>query len=161
MECLKVKVDVLIEQVEDTLGTAPISVPALRKRIESTGKAWDDFEAQYDKMRASSGDKRVQDQVRAQEDHTQHSDFQCRYYGVLARAEDALINNEQHLQDEQHAEEVRLKASKVQQLNDEWKAVHQHIDTSLDEIKTRLEGDAIDSLELLKVKRNQLMAVKE
>ena len=50
MERLKVKVDVLIEQVEDTLGTAPISVPALRKRIESTGKAWDDFEAQYDKM---------------------------------------------------------------------------------------------------------------
>ena len=58
-------------------------------------------------------------------------------------------------------EEVRLKASKVQQLNAKWKAVHQHIDTSLDEIKTRLEGDAIDSLELLKVKRNQLMAIRE
>ena len=49
----------------------------------------------------------------------------------------------------------------MQQLNDKWKAVHQHIDTSLDEIKTRLEGDTIDSLELLKVKRNQLMEVKE
>ena len=84
MERLKVKVDVLIEQIEDTLGTAPISVPALRKRIESTGTAWDDFEAQYDKMRNSSGDKRVQDQVRAQEDHTLHADFQRRYYGVLA-----------------------------------------------------------------------------
>ena len=99
-ERLKVKMDVLIEQIEDTLGTAPISVPALWKRIESTGTAWDDFEAQYDKMRNTSGDKRVQDQVRAQEDHTQHADFQRCYYGVLARAEDALINDEQRLQDE-------------------------------------------------------------
>ena len=49
----------------------------------------------------------------------------------------------------------------MQQLKAKWKAVHQHIDTSLDEIKTRLEGDAIDSLELLKVKRNQLMAIRE
>ena len=42
-EFIKVNVDALIKQVEDTLSTAPISVPALRKRIESTGKAWDDF----------------------------------------------------------------------------------------------------------------------
>ena len=158
---LKVKMDVLITQIEDNLGTAPVSAPALWKRLKSTGTAWDDFEAQYDKMRNSSGDKRVQDQVRGQGDHTQHADFQCRYYGVLARSEDALINDEQPLQDERHAEEIHLKASNVQQLKAKWKAVHQHIDTSLDEIKTRLEGNAIDSLELLKVKRNQLMAVKE
>ena len=132
IERLKVKMDVLITQVEDTLGTDPISAPALRRRLESTGTAWDDFEAQYDKMRNTSGDKRVQDQVRAQEDHTLHADFQHRYYGVLARAEDALINDEQRLQDERHAEEVRLKASNVQQLQAKWKAVHQHIDTSLD-----------------------------
>ena len=99
-ERLKVKMDVLITQVEDTLGTDPIPVPALRRRLESTGTAWDDFEAQYDKMRNTSGDKRVQDQVRAQEDHTQHADFQRRYYGVLACAENALINDEQRRQDE-------------------------------------------------------------
>ena len=58
-------------------------------------------------------------------------------------------------------EEARLKANKVQHLNAKWMAAHQHIDMILDEIKTRLEGDPIDSLELLKVKRNQLMAVKE
>ena len=49
-ECLKVKMDVLITQVEDTLGTDPISVPALQRSLKSTGTAWDDFEAQYDKM---------------------------------------------------------------------------------------------------------------
>ena len=96
----KVKMDVLITQVEDTLGTDPISAPALCRRLESTGTAWDDFEAQYDKMRNSSGDKRVQDQVRAQVDHTLHADFQRRYYGVLARTENALIDDEERQQDE-------------------------------------------------------------
>ena len=107
-ERLKVKMDLLITQVEDTLGTDPIPVPVLRRRLDSTGTAWDDFEAQYDKMRNTSGDKRVQEQVRAQEDQTLHADFQRRYYGVLVQAEDALINDEQCLQDERHTEEVRL-----------------------------------------------------
>ena len=78
-ECLKVKMDLLITQVEDTLGTDPIPVPVLRRRLDNTGTAWDDFESQYDKMRNTSGDKRVQEQVRAQEDQTLHADFQCRY----------------------------------------------------------------------------------
>ena len=39
--------------------------------------------------------------------------------------------------------------------------MHQHIKTTLQEIKTRLEGDPIDNVELLQVKSNQLMAVKE
>ena len=75
-----------------------------------------------------------------------------------ARAEDALDND-------QDAEDVRPKAltskQKVQQYNAKWKGVHQHIDTSLEQIKTSLEGDDIDSLELIKVKRNQLMEVRE
>ena len=37
----------------------------------------------------------------------------------------------------------------------------QHIDTILDELKVRLEGEPISSLELLRVKSNQLTAVKE
>ena len=54
-----------------------------------------------------------------------------------------------------------LKELKVQQYNAKWKGVHQHIDTSLEQIRTSLEGDAINSLELIKVKRNQLMEVRE
>ena len=49
-ERLKDKVDFLVGQMENTLASILISVPALQKRIESTGTAWDDFEAQYDKM---------------------------------------------------------------------------------------------------------------
>ena len=49
----------------------------------------------------------------------------------------------------------------MQQLNAKWNAAHQHIETILQGIKTRLEGDPIDNVELLQVKSNQLMAVKE
>ena len=62
-ERLKDKVDFLVGQMENTLASIPISVPALQKRIESAGKAWNEYEGQYDKLRAAAGDKRVQDQV--------------------------------------------------------------------------------------------------
>ena len=72
---------------------------------------------------------------------------------------------EDALDQERSTEEARVKAlaskQKVQQYNAKWKGVHQHIDTSLEQIKTSLEGDDIDSLELIKVKRNQLMEVRE
>ena len=110
-ECLKVEMEVLVEQVESTLETMPISVPALQMRVESAKEAWGEFEQQYDKMRNATGDKWVADQVRAQEDHAQHADFQRRYYQVLGRADNALINHEQCRQDEKNAEECPSQSS--------------------------------------------------
>ena len=86
-----------------------------------------------------------------------------------ACAEDAL-DNEQNAEDVclkelKDAEDVRLKAltskRKVQQYTTRWKGVHHRIDRALEEIKASLEGDAIDSLEVLKVKEDRLMQVKE
>ena len=102
--------DVLIGQVESTLETMPISMPVLWKRVENAEKAWDEFEGQYDKMRSATGDKRVQELARAEQDHIQHAEFQRRYYEVLARAENAFINDEQCRREEQSAEDARLKA---------------------------------------------------
>ena len=42
-EYLKVKMEVLVEQVETTLETMPISVPALKIRVESAREAWGEF----------------------------------------------------------------------------------------------------------------------
>ena len=90
---------------------------------------------------------------------------------MLALADNALINDEQRRQDEKNSEDAhrealaqqekaRLKANKVQQLNAKWMAVHQHVDTVLDELKVRFDGEPICNLELLTVKSNQLAAVK-
>ena len=93
------------------------------------------------------------------------SDSQGRYTDLYGCVEDTLeeqrSEEDARLEALAKEEQARLKAIKVQQLNAKWMAAHQHIDTILDEIKTRLEGDPINSLELLTVKRNQLMAVKE
>ena len=74
------------------------------------------------------------------------------------RAEDVL-------DDDQNAEDVRPKAltseQKVQQYTTRWKGAHHRIDRSLEEIKASLEGVTIDSLEVLKVKEDQLKQIKE
>ena len=77
---------------------------------------------------------------------------------MLALAEDALDND-------QDTGDVRPKAltseQKVQQYTAKWKAVHHRIEASLEEIKTSLEGDAIVSPEVLKLKEDHLTQVYE
>ena len=113
-ERLKDKVEALIGQIENTLATIPISTSALQKRIKSAEEAWTEFEGQYDQLCAIVGEKRVQDQVWAEEDRARHAAFQRRYFEVRARAEDALDNErnteEARLKELKNAEDVRLKA---------------------------------------------------
>ena len=157
LERLKAKVENLIGQME-TLATNPTSTSALQRRISSAEKAWTTFEDQYDRLRAIAGERRPQDQVQTEEDRTNHATVQQRYLEVLARAEDALDND-------QDTGDVRPKVltseQKVQQYTARWKGVHHCIDKALEEIEASLEGDAIDSLEVLKVKEDRLMQVKE
>ena len=42
-EHLKTKIGVLLEQIETTVGMAPVSVPALKLRFEDVKGAWDKF----------------------------------------------------------------------------------------------------------------------
>ena len=88
---LKDKVEYLIVQMEDTLATNPTSTSALRRRIKNLEKAWIEFEAQYDRLLPGRGGFYVT--------------LQHRYFKVHARAEDALVND-------QNAEDVRLKELK-------------------------------------------------
>ena len=86
------------------------------------------------------------------------TEFKAQYLEVHARAEDAL-------DDDQDAEDVRPKEltseQKVQQYTTKWKGVHHRIDKALEEIEASLEGDPIDSLEVLNVKEYRLMQIKE
>ena len=151
LERIKDKVEALIVQMENTLATNPTSTSALRRRIKNAEKAWTEFEGQYDRLRAIAGQGRLQDQVQAEQDRAYHAALQRRYLEVHACAEDALDND-------QNAEDVRPKAltseQKVQQYTTRWKGAHHRIDRALEEIKASLEGAAIDSLEVLKVKED-------
>ena len=165
LECIMDKVEALIMQMENTLATNPTSTSALQKRIKSTEKAWTEFEDQYDQLCAIAEERWVQDQVRAEQDHAQHATFQHHYFEVRARAEEALVKDQNaedvRLKELKNAEDIHLKALKVQQYTARWKGVHDHIGKSLEEIEAGLEGEVIDSLEVLKVTEDQLMQVKE
>ena len=155
---LKDKVEVLIAQMEDTLATNPTSTSMLRRRIENAEKAWTEFEGQYDQLRAIAGQGRLQDQGHAEQDSTYYVALQHCYLEVHTRAKDALDND-------QNTGEVRPREltseQKVQQYTTKREGVHRRIDRALEEIETSLEGNPIDSLEVLKVEKDQLMQVKE
>ena len=82
-EHLRIKVEVLTEQVETTVGTAPVSVPALKLRVESVKEAWEEFGLQYVKLRNATFDT------------TQYVALQCCFYAAIALADTALIEDEQ------------------------------------------------------------------
>ena len=42
-EQLRIKVEVLVEQVETTVGADPVPVPALKLRVGSAREAWEEF----------------------------------------------------------------------------------------------------------------------
>ena len=142
---IKAKVENMMGQLETSLDTDPVPMFSLRRRLSKAEDLWSEYEGLYDQLCAIHGedlDEQDSDDFTAFHDHDSN---------VSGRAEDALDQ-------EWSTEEARVKAlaskQKVQQYNAKWKGVHQHIDTSLEQIKTSLEGDDINSLELIKVKRN-------
>ena len=148
LERIKDKVEALIVQMEDALATNPTPTSALWRRIKNVEKAWTEFKGQYDQLRAITGENQ------AEQHRTYHIALERRYLEVHAHAEDAL-------DDDLDTEDIRPKAltseQKVQQYTTRWKGAHHRIDRALEEIKASLEGAAIDSLEVLKVKKDQLV----
>ena len=80
----------MIEQIEDTVGATPVSVPVLKLRVEDAKGSWDEFVQQYVKLRNAAFD------------NVQHADFQRRYHRVIALGDNALIEDERCRKDEEH-----------------------------------------------------------
>ena len=121
LERLKGKVDALIVQMESALASDPAPMSALRRRIQNAQKVWSEFEGQYDQLCAIAGENQVE------QDRDEYTAFQSRYLEVHDRAEDALDN-------EQNAEEARLKELKDAEeacLQAESGAVHRQPEGSL------------------------------
>ena len=74
--------ETLIEQVETTVGTPPVSMPALKLSVERAREAWDEFVQQYVKLRNAAFD------------NVQHADFQHQYQRMIALGDNALIEDE-------------------------------------------------------------------
>ena len=98
----------------------------------------------------------IDEQV-AEDGHLAHEQFQTQYLTLIGWVQDAL---DKHREEEEARERDSLKVSKVRHLGEKGTAAYQHIETVLGELKTRLEGEPIDNVELLDVKSALLDEVK-
>ena len=141
-----------MEVMENKLGADPFPKYSLRRKLGNAETFWKEMENYYIHIRTFT------DEDQAEIDRVAFEEFQTRYLDVNGRVEDAL---EDHRIEEETREQDRLKVLKVKQLSDRWEAAYQHIETVLEELKTRLEGEPIENVELLQVKSSQLEAIKE
>ena len=147
MERLKGKLRNLMEVMETALLADPFPKLSLRRKLGKAETIWNEVENLYDHLCTMT------DKDQAEIDRVAFVDFQTRYIDLFGRVEDAL---EEHRIEEETREQARLKVIKIQQLGDRWDAAYQHVETVLEELKTRLEGEPIENVELLQVKSSQL-----
>ena len=140
MERHKGKLRNLMEVMETALLADPFPKLSLRRKLRKAETIWNEIENLYDHLCTMT------DEDQAELDCVVFVDCQTRYIDLFGRVEDAL---EEHRIEEETRDQARLKAIKIQQLSDKWDAAHQHIKTILEEIKTRLEGEPIENVELL------------
>ena len=163
MERTKDKVENLMTYMESALVTEPVPFFSLRRRWSKAETIWSTYEDLFDQLCA------VTHEEPDVQDRDDFATFQEHYTNVHGRVQDVLdkeqSEEEARLKELKDAEDARLKTlaskQKVEQYTANLKAAHLHIDKKLEEIKAGLEGEAISSLEVLKVEENRLMQVKE
>ena len=149
----------MLEQIETTVGTTPVSVPALKLRFEDAKGAWDEFVQQYIKLRNAAFD------------NVQHADFHRHNQRVIALGNNALIEDERRRKDEENSEaarrellaqqeEARRKEAKVAQLTAKLNSIYTHSEKKLDELKAGLDAEVITCMDVLDVRISHLHQVE-
>ena len=140
-----------MEVMEADLVKEPFPKLSLRRKLGNAETDWNKVENFYVHIRTMTDDDQ------AEVDRVAYEEFETRYLDLKGRVEDAL---EEHQIEEEGHERDHLKLVKVQQLSGRWEAAFQHVETVLGELKTRLEGEPIENVELLGVKSSQLKEIK-
>ena len=74
LECLKGKMENLIVQMESKLGSDPVPLSALRRRIKNSEKVWSEFEEQYHQLHS------ITEENQAEQDPDDYTAFKGRYF---------------------------------------------------------------------------------
>ena len=126
--------------------------PSLRRRAKNATRAWEDYEAHYECLRNIASDHQEE------EDRASYANLQRHYLDTKALAEDVLEANKD---DDDLRPRALTKEQRIQQHTSRWRGAHHRLDVALEEVKTSLEGTALDSLELIEVKEAQLLQLQE
>ena len=151
MERLKSNIRSQMEVLEVELGKEQFPKRSLARKLGHAEKDWNKIEDYYMHILT------LIDEQEAEDGRLAHEQFQTQYLTMIGRVQDAL---DTHREEEEAQERDSLKVTKVRQLGERWVVAYQHIETILGELKTRLEGEAIDNVEQLGVQSAQLDAIK-
>ena len=147
MNRLKGKIRSQMEVMEAELGEELFPKQSLARTLGRAETDWNKVEDYY--MHKLT----LIDEQEAEDGRLAHEQFQTQYLTLIGRVQDAL---DKHREEKEARERDHLKVSRVRQLGERWEVAYQHIDTVLAELKTGLEGEPIDNVELLGVKSARL-----
>ena len=87
-----------------------------------------------------------------------HQQFQTELFTLTGLVQDAI---DKARGEEEAQENANRKDSRIRSLGEKWNGAYHRIKTILAQLKTRLEGEPITSLELLKHKSTRLDEIRE
>ena len=140
-----------MEVMEAELGKERVLGQSLARKLGRAETDWSEVEGYYMHILTLISEQEAEDSRAA------HEQFQTQFFTLMGRVQDAI---DKAREEEEAQEEANLKVSKVRLLGERWGAAYHRIETVLGELKTRLEGEPIDNVELLGVKSAQLNEIK-
>ena len=150
MECLKGKLENLMELMQTALHTEPFPNLSLRWKLGKAETIWNEIEGLYDHLCTMT------EENQAELDRVAFFDFQGRYTELHGRVEDTL---EKERSEEEARDQARASRQREQQHQAGWKAIHHRIEEVLKELETSLGGDPIATLDEIDVEEEMLRQV--
>ena len=126
-----------------------------RSLVRKLGRAetdWTEVENHYTHILTVIGEDEDEDNRDA------HEQFQTQLFTLMGRVQDAI---DRARGEEEAQEDANRKVSRLRLLGERWGGAYHRIETVLAQLKTRLEGEPINNLELLEVKSTQVDEIKE
>ena len=131
-----------------------ISWRSLERALGRMGKDWSEVEKLYTNiLTMMDGDDDEDEDKR-----DAHLLFQTELFTLRDQVQDAIATSRG---EEEAQDNLNRKDSQIRTLGERWTRAYHRIDTVLAQLKTRLEGEPINSLELLEHKSTRLDEIRE
>ena len=152
MASIKGRIRSQMDVMSADLGKERILWRSLVRKLGRTETDWGEVENHYTHILSVIGDEEDEDERNA------HEQFQTQLFTLMGWVQDAI---DRARGEEEAQENANRKVSRLRLLGERWGGAYHRIETVLAQLKTRLEGEPINNLELLEVKSTQVDEIKE
>ena len=116
---------------------------SLARKLGRAETNWTEVENHYTHILTVIGDEEDED------DRDAHEQFQTQLFTLMGRVQDVI---DRARGEEEAQEDANRKVSRLRLLGERWAGAYHRIETVLAQLKSWLEGEPINNLELLEVK---------